>query len=63
MVQVRDVLAEEDAGQGEQVPGNIEGQAYAQRVPAVELLLVILTGKGKELVGEQKTQAQAPAGG
>ncbi|MCY1429122.1 hypothetical protein D9M71_450260 [compost metagenome] len=57
-----DVLAQQDAGQGEQVPGNIERQAHPEGVPAIELLLVILAGEGEELVGQQKTQAQPPAG-
>ncbi|MCY1438101.1 hypothetical protein D9M71_542860 [compost metagenome] len=55
------VLAQQDAGQGEQVPGDVEGQAHPQGIPAVELLLVVLAGQGEEFVGQQKAQAQAPA--
>lgn len=53
--------AKQDAGEGEQVPGDIEGQADAEGVPAVEVAPVVLAGEGEELVGEQEAQADPPA--
>ncbi|MNL08953.1 hypothetical protein D3C87_1296970 [compost metagenome] len=61
MFQAGNAAAEHDAGQGEEVPGDVERQADTQREPAVELLFVVLAGQGEQLIGEQKTQPYAPA--
>ncbi|MNY05644.1 hypothetical protein D3C86_1383720 [compost metagenome] len=53
--------AEHNARQGEQVPGDVERQAHAQGVPAVELLFVVLAGQGEQLIGEQEPQPCTPA--
>ncbi|MNW13591.1 hypothetical protein D3C71_2115890 [compost metagenome] len=61
MFKTGNTAAKHDPGEGEEVPGNVERQADAQGVPAIELLFVVLAGQGKQLVGEQKSQAQPPA--
>lgn len=63
VLQARNALAQDDAQQGEQVPGHVEGQAHAQGVPAVELLLVVGAGQGEQLIGKEKAQAHPPTPG
>lgn len=54
MFETGNAAAKQDAGEGEQVPGDIEGQADAEGVPAVEVAPVVLAGEGEEPVGEQE---------
>ena len=61
MLQPRNAAAQHDARQREQVPGDVKRQPDTQRVPAIELLFVVLTGQGEQLVGEQKAQPHPPA--
>ena len=61
VLKTRNAGAHQHAGEGEEVPGDIERQAHAQGIPAIEGLAVVAAGEGEQLVGEQETQPRAPA--
>ena len=61
MFKPRNAATEDDTGEREQVPCDIERQAHTQRIPAIELLAIVLTGQGKQFISEQKAEADPPA--